>query len=485
MGTITTLVQAKAELRRAIKEYIRRSDLRTILGGLDPPHVFEEMVNPNESYENQLPELIEKADDEGWLLQLVEATLQARAKNRKFVEIVQPVADYLKTSPGPTGPDEFKSETGQPERKPEKPGEREPGLPRWGRWLALGLIPILAIVAAILFWPSPQPVEPVFAQSAPIELLAPVDAFNTWKSDRQSAGRLAPGAYTPYEATIDNETWYRVEKAQGQWVYLPKDSVQDWQNAGANLETIGEIQTLEEPKEGAAPARALQPGDLAFLPKGESLKRAEVGGKTWYAVPRRTSSSTVYTFFGAANNETKLVPWTAIDACLQVSKNTSASLRPLSDDGEGGHFDAGEVIRGEIQKASTPAQMLFRFRSPGKEPYYYIDANSVTQTPCELPTGYTILFHSEDNLAAAQARAGEADKKGFPGAVIFFKCGRYRPALLFASKDAATAKLSSVQDALNLGAYRRSLMERPDEKNWCPSPGRGLGYFTCANNDCD
>jgi hypothetical protein len=281
------------------------------------------------------------------------------------------------------GPDEFKSETGQPERKPEKPGAREPGQPRWGRWLWLGLVPILAVVAAVLLWPSPQPVEPVFAKSTPIALLAPVDAFTTWKSDRQSAGQLAPGRYTADAATIDNKTWYRVKDGSAQQVYLPKDSVPDWQDAGANLETIGEIQTLKEPKEGAAPATPLQPGDLAFLPKGEALKVAEVGGKTWYAVPRRTSSSTVYTFFGAAENETKLVRWTAIDACLQVSKSTAASLRPLSDDGEGGHFDAGEIIRGQIQKATTSAATLFRFRPPGKEPYYYIDANSVTQTPCQ------------------------------------------------------------------------------------------------------
>jgi hypothetical protein len=83
-------------LRKAIVAAIDSGSLKQLLAEGTPSRDFEALVRADIDYDKQVSELIDRANDEGWIGELVDAALEARAANPRFVAVVQPIAGKIK-----------------------------------------------------------------------------------------------------------------------------------------------------------------------------------------------------------------------------------------------------------------------------------------------------------------------------------------------------------------------------------------------------
>lgn len=78
-------------LRIAVLEAFAAHQLRQSLAESDPSRDFDRLTSPGAAYDQQIYQLIDRANDEGWLVQLLDTLLQERAENTTFVRTVAPV----------------------------------------------------------------------------------------------------------------------------------------------------------------------------------------------------------------------------------------------------------------------------------------------------------------------------------------------------------------------------------------------------------
>lgn len=83
-------------LRKAIVEVFDRDGMRRILGEGNPTRQFDALVSEND-FGMQVFELIDRAYDEGWIEDLVDAVLKEFPGNQRFVAAVRPIAEKIKT----------------------------------------------------------------------------------------------------------------------------------------------------------------------------------------------------------------------------------------------------------------------------------------------------------------------------------------------------------------------------------------------------
>ena len=95
----------RATLRKAIVSDIDRDSLKQFLGEGTPSRDFDALVTADAAYDKQISELIRRANNEGWIGDLVDAVLKAREGNARFVAAVRPIADQIKKD-GELPPDE-------------------------------------------------------------------------------------------------------------------------------------------------------------------------------------------------------------------------------------------------------------------------------------------------------------------------------------------------------------------------------------------
>ena len=119
-------------LRKAIVSVIPRGSLRQILAEATPSWDFDALVTADADYDKQVSQLIRRANNEGWIGDLVDAVLEARKGNARFVAAVRPIADQIKKD-GELPPD-------------EAPEGRIP-VPSAGIWIVLSLLIIAAAAA--------------------------------------------------------------------------------------------------------------------------------------------------------------------------------------------------------------------------------------------------------------------------------------------------------------------------------------------------
>jgi hypothetical protein len=81
-------------LRRAILAAFKPESLTQLLAE-SLNRKFTDLV-PNAAFDTQVFQLIDRADDEGWLGDLVDAMLKAREGNPSFVATVRPLADTIR-----------------------------------------------------------------------------------------------------------------------------------------------------------------------------------------------------------------------------------------------------------------------------------------------------------------------------------------------------------------------------------------------------
>ena len=123
-------------LRKEIVSEIDRGSLRQILAEGTPSRDFDALVTADADYDKQVSQLIRRANNEGWIGDLVDAVLEAREGNARFVAAVRPIAEQIKTD-GELPPD-------------EAPEGRIP-TPSAGIWIVLSLLIGGAAVAAKVF----------------------------------------------------------------------------------------------------------------------------------------------------------------------------------------------------------------------------------------------------------------------------------------------------------------------------------------------
>jgi tetratricopeptide (TPR) repeat protein len=92
-------------LRKAIVSDIDRGSLRQILAEATPSRDFDALVTADTDYDKQVSQLIRRANNEGWIGDLVNAVLEARKGKASFVAAVQPIAEQIKKD-GELPPDE-------------------------------------------------------------------------------------------------------------------------------------------------------------------------------------------------------------------------------------------------------------------------------------------------------------------------------------------------------------------------------------------
>ena len=90
--------------RRLSRTSIANS-LKQFLGEGTPSRDFDALVTADAAYDKQISELIRRANNEGWIGDLVNTVLEARKGNARFVAAVGPIADQIKKD-GELPPDE-------------------------------------------------------------------------------------------------------------------------------------------------------------------------------------------------------------------------------------------------------------------------------------------------------------------------------------------------------------------------------------------
>ena len=143
----------RATLRKAIVSDIDRGALRQILDGGIPSWDFDALVTVDAAYDKQISQLIRRANNEGWIGDLVDAVLKAREGKASFVAAVRPIADQIKKD-GELPPD-------------EAPEGRIP-TPSTGVWIFLSF---LIIGAALATRALSQELSPVLIPAVILALL--------------------------------------------------------------------------------------------------------------------------------------------------------------------------------------------------------------------------------------------------------------------------------------------------------------------------
>ena len=110
----------------------RSRSLKQFLGEGTPSWDFDALVTADAAYDKQISELIRRANNEGWIGDLVDTVLEARKGNARFVAAVGPIADQIKKD-GELPPDEA------PEGRIPTPSPLI--------WIVLSLLIIVAAVA--------------------------------------------------------------------------------------------------------------------------------------------------------------------------------------------------------------------------------------------------------------------------------------------------------------------------------------------------
>ena len=83
-------------LQKAVLDAFAPELLKILLKESTPSRDFADLVPSNAAFDTQVVELIDRADNEGWLGDLIDAMLRARNGNAHFVAAVRPIADKLK-----------------------------------------------------------------------------------------------------------------------------------------------------------------------------------------------------------------------------------------------------------------------------------------------------------------------------------------------------------------------------------------------------
>jgi chaperonin GroEL len=85
----------RSVLRKEIVNCFSPGQLRLTLDDGSPPRNFDAIVPPEVDYDQQVFHLIDRADKEGWLHELIDTLLAARADKKSFVAKLQPIAGRL------------------------------------------------------------------------------------------------------------------------------------------------------------------------------------------------------------------------------------------------------------------------------------------------------------------------------------------------------------------------------------------------------
>src|SRR5262249_38255941 len=118
---------------------VDRNSLKVILGDGVPSRNLDTLVATDASYDQQVHQLIRRANNEGWIGELVNAVLEARKGKASFVAAVQPISHQIKKD-GELPPD-------------EAPEGRIP-TPSAGLWIVLSVLIIGTALAC--YWLSEE-----------------------------------------------------------------------------------------------------------------------------------------------------------------------------------------------------------------------------------------------------------------------------------------------------------------------------------------